>query len=407
MKKVIGILLIIILILQVNLSLAATSKSELEEEEKELEKQISEFKRQQEQIESEKSETLKEVESLITQISAYESDIEDLQEQIDDLQDKIDEAEKNIKIKEEAYNKEQELLDKRLITMYERGETTYLDVLLSSDDIIDFISTYYLLAEMVEADTQQLEEINAQKQEIENEKSKLESDKKQLDTAKATKESTYTKLKNAQSQKSTYVSKLTEDEKQIQKELDESEKHKKQIQEEIKKLAAQSNQTVGNIAGKPSSSGYIFPVAGLSKSNIYNKTYPSYPGHTGVDININVTGKKVVAVKSGTVVISRAISGSIKNYDSNGNYIASYSSYGEYVVIDHHDGTMTLYGHMKSGSRLVSVGQEVKQGQVIGTVGNTGNCKPRPTPSSPLNGTHLHFEVLINGKAVNPIPYLP
>ena len=60
------------------------------------------------------------------------------------------------------------------------------------------------------------------------------------------------------------------------------------------------------------------------------------------------------------------------------------------------DGTMTLYGHMKPGSRKVTVGQQVKRGQVIGTVGNTGNCQPRPTPSSPLNGTHLHFEVRVS-----------
>ena len=43
----------------------------------------------------------------------------------------------------------------------------------------------------------------------------------------------------------------------------------------------------------------------------------------------------------------------------------------------------------------------MQQGQIIGTVGNTGNCQPRPTPSNPLNGTHLHFEVRINGKCVN------
>ena len=68
---------------------------------------------------------------------------------------------------------------------------------------------------------------------------------------------------------------------------------------------------------------------------------------------------------------------------------------------------MTLYGHMKPGSRTVSAGQKVKQGQVIGTVGNTGNCKPRPTASNPTQGTHLHFEVRIKGLPVNPIPYLP
>ena len=67
---------------------------------------------------------------------------------------------------------------------------------------------------------------------------------------------------------------------------------------------------------------------------------------------------------------------------------------------------MTLYGHLKPGSRLVSEGQTVQQGQVIATVGNTGNCQPRPSSSNPNNGTHLHFEVRINGRCVNPLPYL-
>jgi len=189
---------------------------------------------------------------------------------------------------------------------------------------------------------------------------------------------------------------MREDQRKIEAEL-------KRIEEEEAKK--NSNQT--NISHTPSKSGYIFPVAGLSKANINNKTYPSYSGHTGVDVNINVIGKSVVAVKAGTVVTSTAKTGSIKNYDSNGNYVGSYSSYGEYIIINHHDGTMTLYGHMKPGSRKVSVGDTVKQGQVIGIVGNTGNCLPRPTPSSPLRGTHLHFEVRVNGKPVNPLPYLP
>ena len=148
-------------------------------------------------------------------------------------------------------------------------------------------------------------------------------------------------------------------------------------------------------SGSPSSSGYIFPVAGCSKSSIRNKSFPSYSGHTGVDVNIGVAGKSVVAVKDGVVVTSTAL----KNPSGN------YRSYGEYIIIRHTDGTMTLYAHMLAGSRTVSVGQMVKQGQVIGTVGSTGNS----------TGTHLHFEVRVLSnssgkylyKVVNPIPYLP
>ena len=119
-------------------------------------------------------------------------------------------------------------------------------------------------------------------------------------------------------------------------------------------------------------------------------------------------GEPVLAVKDGTVVISEAKSGSIKNYDSNGKVIGSYSSYGEYIIINHHDGTMTLYAHGKPGSRLVKAGDEVKQGQQIMSVGNTGNVLPRPTASNYKGGAHLHFEVRINGSTrVNPAPYLP
>ena len=105
-----------------------------------------------------------------------------------------------------------------------------------------------------------------------------------------------------------------------------------------------------------------------------------------MDVNINVVGRSVVAVKSGTVVTSRAL----RNSDG------SYRSYGEYIVINHHDGTMTLYAHMLSGSRTVQEKQTVEQGQVIGTVGSTGNS----------TGPHLHFEVRKNGVCVNPLPYL-
>ena len=93
-----------------------------------------------------------------------------------------------------------------------------------------------------------------------------------------------------------------------------------------------------------------------------------------------------VVVKDGTVVTSTALR------NSNGTY----RSYGEYIVIDHHDGTMTLYAHMYPNSRRVFEGESVVQGQVIGTVGTTGNS----------TGNHLHFEVRINGRCVNPLPYL-
>lgn len=418
MKKVIGVLVILIFIMQTNLSIAATNKeledqkANIKNEQKDIDNKTDQLKDKQDELEEKKSETLKEVENLINDISSYEATINELQDKIDALQSDIDNAQKGINEKEVQYAKEKELLDERLLAICEAGETKYLDILLSSESVVDFISKYYIVTEFVQNDTELLESIEQQRQEIEAEKTKLENDKKELDSAQAEKEEKYKSLKNAKAQKDKQVKKLTAEEKEIQEELDKFERDKKAIEAELKKIDEEikrnnENNNVANIVGKPSSSGYIFPVAGLSKNNINNKNYPSYAGHTGVDVNLNIIGKKVVAVKDGTVVTSKAIMGSIKNYDSNGNYVGSYSSYGEYIVINHYDGTMTLYGHMKPGSRTVSQGDKVKQGQVIGTVGNTGNCKPRPTPSNPLQGSHLHFEVRVGGKPVNPLPYLP
>lgn len=409
MKKVIGTLLLIVIILQTTI-VFAVSKEQLENKQKENETSMKEKEETIEQIQAQKSAAMKEVESLINQIAKYKSELDDLQSQISDLESKIDQAEKDIVTKEENYSEQKELASDILVTMHEQGDISYLDVLLTSDSIIDFISNYFLISELTSYNIEVLETIEKERIEIENQKAELENNKKELDEAKASKEAKYNELKAAEAKKNAEVANLTAAEKEEQAELEKFKQDQREIEKELKRIEeeeAKKNNNNSDISYTPSKSGYIFPVAGLSKANINNKSYPSYAGHTGVDVNINVIGKNVVAVKDGTVEISTAKKGSIKNYDSNGNYVGSYSSYGEYIVINHHDGTMTLYGHMKPGSRKVSVGQKVKQGQVIGVVGNTGNCLPRPTPSNPLRGTHLHFEVRVKGSPVNPLPYLP
>ena len=411
MKKTIAILLIILIMLQTTIVLAA-NKTDLQNQQKENEQTMKDIEHSIEEIQAQKSAKLKEVEALINEISEYKIQIDRLEDQISDLQEKIGQAEEDIKIKEQEYEERRELANDVIVAMYEQGETTYLDVLLSSASIVDFISNYYLISELTDYNIQLLESIEKERIEIENKKIELENDKKELDLAKESKEVTYNELKAAEAKKQAELANLTATEKEEQAELEKMKEDQREIEAELRRIEEEeakknSGNNKPNISYTPSKSGYIFPVAGLSKANINNKSYPSYKGHTGTDVNINVVGKSVVAVKSGTVVTSKAIKGSIKNYDSNGKYVGSYSSYGEYIIINHHDGTMTLYGHMKPGSRRVSVGDKVTQGQVIGTVGNTGNCLPRPTASSPLRGTHLHFEVRVNGSPVNPLPYLP
>lgn len=388
-KKIICIILILIIVTSSNILIAfAANKAELEQENSALQNQIDETEKNLGEIENNLTGVMAQIQELTAEISEYENEIYDLNLQIADLEDKISEAEANLKKAEEDYANQKEALENRLVALYEMGETTYLDVLLSSASISDFISRYYLVSEIAEYDNDLLESIEKNKNSIEAAKTTLENSKAEIESLKNNKQATANALKASQSTKQQYVDELTTEQKALQDQLDQFEKDKQKIQQELTRIAREEASSGGTtiINGKPSEYGYIFPVAGLTLSNINNKNYPSYRGHTGVDVNINVVGRSVVAVKSGTVVTSRAL----RNSDG------SYRSYGEYIVINHHDGTMTLYAHMLSGSRTVQKGQTVEQGQVIGTVGSTGNS----------TGPHLHFEVRKNGVCVNPLPYL-
>lgn len=382
-KSTIIVIIMLVLILSGNIMVVlATTQSDLTD----IQTKIDDTNQKIDQVERELSSTMSQIQSLNAEIAEYENDITDLNEKIAKVDAQIEEAEANLKKAEEEQAHQQELLEGRLIAMYKTGETTYLDVLLSSENIVDFINKYYYVSQMTDCDTKLLEQIEKNRNDIEETKNMLDTSKAQIEALKASKEDTAQTLKNSQNQKQLYIDQLNEDEKGLQEELEQFEQDKKEIQEELARIARQNNGGVEVVAGSPSEAGYIFPVAGLNIYNINRRYYPSYPGHTGVDININVKGRSVLAVKDGTVVTSTAQ----RNADG------TYRSYGEYVVIDHHDGTMTLYGHMSPNSRTVTKGQDVVQGQVLGIVGTTGNS----------TGLHLHFEVRINGRCVNPLPYL-
>jgi len=133
--------------------------------------------------------------------------------------------------------------------------------------------------------------------------------------------------------------------------------------------------TIGITKGR-----FVWPVVGLY--TVYSwYGWRNLGWHSGLDISgNNASGSLVVAAESGKVVTAGWSDG----------------GYGYYVIIEHDDGVRTLYGHCRSGSLMVKAGDKVSTGQAIARVGNTGYSF----------GAHLHFEVRVNGSAVNPAPYL-
>lgn len=414
-EKIAYSILIIVLICTCTIASFATSTSNLEAQRSDIQDKINETNSEMAGVHAKMTKALEEVNRLNSEIAACETKISEYELQIQSLTTQIGEKQKNIEEQQKRYDEQQLALDRRLVAVYESGNTTYLDVLLSSSSLTDFISKYYLIETLAESDAELLTQIQTLKTQIETEKAALESNKTQIETSKKSIEIEKKSVENLLRDKKTVVANLNAEEKALQTELDEFEADKREIQQEIARISAenakkaqetaQSNQNSsgttsstnssssnsGAISSAPSSSGFICPLAGRSKSDITTGFY-GYRNHNGVDFARNskgaVNGLPVLAAKSGTVSISKALK------RSNGTY----KSYGEYIVINHGDGTLTLYAHMQPGSRKVQKGQWVNQGQQIGNVGTTGNS----------TGPHLHFEVRsASGGYLNPSNYLP
>ena len=131
--KIIWIFMILILLMQNSIIYALTEKEELQQEQSKINNQLKEMEKKQDELEKQKSKAMKAVENLIDQVAESEEEIGKLKNQISNLEEQITSKKDDIEHKEEEYNEQEKLLDKRLIAIYKNGETSYLDLLLSSN----------------------------------------------------------------------------------------------------------------------------------------------------------------------------------------------------------------------------------------------------------------------------------
>lgn len=378
MKRFLRILIIVTLLIStLGFSTFAAELSDLQEQQTQVQANQDMATSQLQAVQEELTENLQQIQELNTNITQYETEINEYNTQIVTLQDDITKTEEEIKKAEDNYNSQKKLLDDRLVTMYQAGTTEYLDVVLSSKTITEFLSNYYLLSILADSNVDFLDTIEQQKQIIEDEKKKLEEQKKQIDTAKEEKEKASIILQNTKVMKDTYTSQLTDQEKQIQSEIDAYQAQLNQLEAEIQSITADSLVINPNYIGGE----MLWPVPGYTKlsSTFKMRVHPItgvYKLHSGIDIPAP-TGTNFLATNDGVVVKA--------GYNT---------AYGNMVMIDHGGGVSTLYAH--GDKIMVTLGQTVKKGDVVLQVGETGYA----------TGPHAHFEVRINGTPVDPLPYV-
>ena len=389
-KKILSCILMCLIIVSFSINVFSVDENQetnsiaenktLEEQQKELNTKIDESNTKLEYVQGEMGETLKKVEELNDSITDYEAQYSDLENQITTLENQIKTGSAQIQEIQEEYDRKEKILKRRTVALYEAGETTYLDFLLTSKSIVEFLSNYFMISEIIEYDNNLLEELDYKRTKLEEAKQKQEEQEKELRVAKNKINSTNILLNNTKILKENYMLKLTDEEKALQEQIAQYKEEQADLE---RKILASINWT-GTMSIKFTGGVMVWPIAmeGTYITSGYgNRLHPIqgvYKNHAGIDISgSNVNGAPVVAAADGVVTYAGWIGG-----------------YGNCIIINHGSGIVSLYGH---GSETVAkVGQVVKQGDIVMKVGSTGNS----------TGPHVHFEIRKNGEVVDPIPYL-
>ena len=412
-KLLVALMLLIALIGKSVISLGVTQADVDAEKKKadQLKTEAEQKKKEQTNIKSDKAVATTDLNTINSQIDSLQSEIDALGENLDELNSEIKTKENEIKEKEKEYKEKEAILKKRLVAIYKNGGTSYLDVLFSSANYVDMLSSYDVVEKIAESDNKLMDEIQKTKESLENNKKELENKKSDVEKTKKQKDEKNAQLIVAKKQKQTEVDKLSDKEKATQTEIDNKQKAIQQAEQSMasifKKLQAQlAAQKAAEearkkaAASKPSSSdsskgSSSTGLAGLNFDGTFQ--WPTTTKlvtsrmkfrwgrmHKGIDIG--VAYQPVYAAASGIAYNA---------YNPGG--------YGTYVMLFHGNGYVTLYGHLSTSK--VADGQTVSKGQVIAISGNSGGS----------TGPHLHFEIrraesaadFFSKSPLDPLQYLP
>lgn len=379
-----------------NLRVSATSPkidtSDLEDKKQDTLDKIKDIKSDISDVKKKISDLKNSKSNLETYISKLDTEANDLAKQIDRLngdiaakKEEITAAEGELEEAVETAAQQYEDMKKRIQYLYENGNPSYLELLLTSESMADFLNKSSYAEQMTAYDRNMLEEYIAQKQAVEEKKKELESEKEELDAmagaASEQKKTVDALIKTKTAQIQSYQDQIDSENSNAEEykaDLAKQQKLLDQIEQQIAAAAAANAQASDGDGG---ASGFVWPCPSSRRitSGFGNRTQPTAgasTNHKGIDIGASY-GASIVAAASGRVTTA-----------------AYSSSAGNYIVISHGNSLSTVYMHCSA--LYVSAGQTVSAGQAIAAVGSTGYS----------TGNHLHFGVIKNGSYVNPTAYV-
>ena len=434
MNKLKRILCAMLCVCMISIPMAIPTTVSAEDSISDLEQQLQQLEQENQKYQKILDDTKSDIAEKEEYKSALVSKVQVLDEKIAVTREKISSLNDDIKEKQDAYDKglsevedQFDALANRLRILYMSGNATDLEIIFGAKDFSDLIDKMELVKSLANSDKELISEIQTKLDELSTKKESLEADKKDLETQQASLKSDQDEFNKLISDNDEILKNLYASNSEAQNSLESAALQSDEIEAKISQYyaaqkaaaerAAQASQSSSGSSSSsssssssgssssgssssgsssvivPSGSGFAWPTPGfVSLSSEWFEDREVY-NHGGIDIaGAGIMGTPVVAAADGTVIAS--------NSSCTHNWGKSYScgcggGYGNYVMISHAGGKMTVYGHLTS--LTVSTGQTVSRGQVIGYVGSTGNS----------TGPHLHYECRLNGVRYNPMSEYP
>lgn len=419
MNKLKRILCAMLCVCMISIPMAIPTTVSAEDSISDLEQQLQQLEQENQKYQKILDDTKSDIAEKEEYKSALVSKVQVLDEKIAVTREKISSLNDDIKEKQDAYDKglsevedQFDALANRLRILYMSGNATDLEIIFGAKDFSDLIDKMELVKSLANSDKELISEIQTKLDELSTKKESLEADKKDLETQQASLKSDQDEFNKLISDNDEILKNLYASNSEAQNSLESAALQSDEIEAKISQYyaaqkaaaehaaqASQSSSSSGSSSSGsssvivPSGSGFAWPTPGfVSLSSEWFEDREVY-NHGGIDIaGAGIMGTPVVAAADGTVVAT--------NSSCTHNWGKSYScgcggGYGNYVMISHAGGKMTVYGHLTS--LTVSSGQSVSRGQVIGYVGSTGNS----------TGPHLHYECRLNGVRYNPMSEYP
>ena len=365
---------------------AASTKSlqEAQDEKAQLEKALKEAQSTIEDLRDSKGDIESKVTELNQQLIDISARITDLENQLTAKSEDIQETKDELAGAKEREAQQYADMKVRIQFMYENGQTSYLEALLSSRNISEFLNSADYIAQIQSYDRQKLTEYQDTVESIVNLEAQLEQEYTDLEALKSTVESNKATVAAMMRQKESELADISGDIEDAQSDAD---YYAAEIQAQEELIAAikraEAEKAAAGVEEHPYTGGaFRWPCPSSTRvtSDYGTRVSPmsgASSNHKGIDIGASA-GADIIAAADGTVTA------------------ASYSSAaGNYVMIDHGNSLSTLYAH--NSQLLAQVGQTVEAGDIISLSGSTGRS----------TGPHLHFEVRVNGERTNPRAYLP